>query len=209
VQRVLLRMVIGVTGLTVALMAGSVAAQAAQTRSGTVPRPGLSQALADTFTCGSDPAAPLIDEGPGSIHDDYSFVPGTDYHPANNNLYFDSSGIKTTFCANPVTVDGLSAYEIVDSSSYDNGWCLDINNSKSPNTVGVDTPAACNRSGGQGYLWDDWLLTPIPGGPSGTTIYTMTNLSSGQCLYDNTQRPAITDACNSSDGFEQFDWLHF
>ena len=121
----------------------------------------------------------------------WSYVPGG----GNVNLYFDNSGARTDFCS----------VALVDSSGGIVGWqfyqkntdlCLALDASASSIHEGSATACAGQAS------YTVWTLVDT----SDQTHFLYESWYNGQCVYDDTQRPATftTGGCNVSN---QFEWL--
>jgi hypothetical protein len=54
-----------------------------------------------------------------------------------------------------------------------------------------------------GYTWDKWEPTRV-GTYHSQAVYVLKNVYNKECLYDNTQNPAIYSTCDGNDAFEQF-----
>jgi hypothetical protein len=121
----------------------------------------------------------------------WSYVPGG----SNVNLYFDNSGDKTDFCS----------VALVDPNGGIVGWqfyqkntdvCLALDASASSIHEGSATACSDQNS----YTVWNLIVT------SEETYFLYESQYNGQCIYDDTQRPATytTSGCGTSD---QFEWL--
>lgn len=129
----------------------------------------------------------------------FSFVPGN----GNNNLYFDNSGTATQFCKSAASNGQVQLY-----NSNGSQMCLALDS-----TAGIireATATACaNRAS-----YTEWLPIPIetgPPDPANGLVYELLNeftLPNGhnECMYENTQRPAVYADCIESNKFEWIEW---
>jgi hypothetical protein len=129
----------------------------------------------------------------------FSFVPGN----GNYNLYFDNSGTATQFCK---SVDSNANVQLYDSNGSE--MCLALDSA-----AGIIHEATATACAGRAP-YTEWLAIPIETGtpdPANGLVYELLNefiLPSGHsdCLYENTQRPAIYDDCIYGNKFEWIEW---
>lgn len=176
------RLVTAACGLVLAAALGIPAAQA---RAGsTVAAPGASAIT----NC-----SPIYSVGHKSStgNETWSYV-GSD-----TNLYFYSSGPRASFCFD-YEYPGLNGLPVGLVKDQSNGECL----------VGISVGARmrvapCSSNG----FPDEWSLLPVD--TTASYVWALQNYDvANQCLYENTQEPAIWTSCGASytDRFEWFYW---
>jgi hypothetical protein len=118
----------------------------------------------------------------------WSYVPGN----GNYNLYFDNSGSASYFCS----VYSQGYYQMIDANG--SGMCLAVNSSTGK--IYEDTASAC--AAGDPWTW--WFPEPALATYNGNAVNIFRNHYNSQCMYDNTQRPAIYNGCNP---YNEFEWM--
>ena len=121
----------------------------------------------------------------------------------NTNLYFDNSGTATQFCKSASSNGDVQLY-----NSDGSEMCLALDSTAGIIKEGSAT-ACANRAS-----YTEWLPVAIetgPPDPANGLVYLLINqftLPSGHldCLYENTQRPAVYADCNESNKFEWIEW---
>ena len=171
-------------GLVLAVAIGVPAgAQAAGRPSGTIH--------AATVSAGPE----VVNPGPcAGLYDVGNHKYATNTRDGHINLYFAGPSAGTEYCNEQIGNSGQ--FEIVDT--YTN-QCLAVNSSNG--TVDEDNSTACFTNEDS---WDRW--TAISENSSSQFKWLLKNAYNGECLYDDTQEPAIYSGCKGSDGFEQFIW---
>lgn len=144
------------------------------------------------------PIDPLSDRIPPNCTDLYD-VGNNEFasdYPDSNWLYFGVGiGDATFYCWVP---RNNGAFEIMDLSTL---GCLvpDPDNGQ----ITEDTEPACATPN----KWDLWTAKLVGMSSTGRPEYEFeSEHHSSQCLYDNTQDPAIAGKCVASDPFEHFIW---
>ena len=183
-----------VTGLAmVALLGGAGAAAQASTTSPAAahivtPRAfatlKLGTAATPAVTCSG---SAIVDEHNGSPL--YSFIPGG----GNVNLYFDSSGAATSFCPVDVVNSTFGGWQF-----YVNGTSVCLALDASTASIHEGSAKACADLAN----YTLWSLKPT----SNSSYFLYDSAYNGDCIYDNTQRPATYAGCSASN---QFEWLSF
>jgi hypothetical protein len=142
------------------------------------------------------PAAATCTAGENPVVDEHHGTPLFGYVPGNGNvnLYFDNSGDATCFYTVSIYDGGVFAgYQIYDGGPAD--VCLAVD--ASTQSIHEGSAAAC--MGAASYTLWTFLATS----PSSQYQLFKSNYN-GECIYDDTQRPATYSACAAAD---QFEWL--
>jgi hypothetical protein len=125
------------------------------------------------------------------------------FNEGNGEGPYMAGGGVTKFCNVSIPING--EFEIVASGTSE---CLALDSTAQD--IDLDSAAACTSSGGKGDTWDRWTaIQEVPANENGgTAIWEFQNQFNGenQCLYDDTQDPAIYATCNNSDHFEWWTW---